>query len=54
MSFVMTDEFSTRITKLLQALVSHDWYRHGSLLFCFQPIFNSMNYGHIIKKMQTK
>ena len=46
-SFVTTDNFSVRITKITSRIgVS----RTHSLLFCFWPIFNSMNYGHISKK----
>ena len=43
------DAFLERVTKLLQGLVS--WTR--SLPFCFWSILNSMNYGHITKKMQN-
>ena len=36
------------LKELLQRLVSHKTH---SLPFCFEPIFNLINYGHIIKKM---
>ena len=45
---VTTDEFSVTVTKItsrIGASLTH------SLLFYFWPIFNSMNYGHIIKRM---
>ena len=44
----MADKFSVRIKKIaLRIGVS----RTHSLPFCFEPIFNSMNYGDIIKRM---
>ena len=47
-SFVMTDEFSVRVTKITSR-IGVAWTH--SLPFSFWPIFNSINYGHIIKKM---
>ena len=46
MSFVMTDDFSVRVTKITSR-TGVSWTH--SLPFCFWPIFNSMNYPHTIK-----
>ena len=47
MSFVMTGEFSVRVTKLLQGLVSHELTAYLSIF----KLFKLMNYGHIIQSM---
>ena len=49
MSFVTTDEFSARVTKLLQGLVSHELTAYRSVFELFL-----MNYDHIIKRMYTR
>ena len=52
--FVMTDEFSVRVTKrFLMFWWWIDVFWTHSLPFCFLFLtnFNSMNYGHIIKWM---
>ena len=45
-SFVTTVEFSVRVTKITSS-IGVSWTH--SLPFCSWLIFNSMNYGHIIK-----
>ena len=47
---VTTDEFSVRVTKPTSR-ISVSWPH--SLAFCFWPVFNSINHGHIIKRMQN-
>ena len=47
MSFVMTDQFSMRVKKYFT-----DWYLMDSEpTLTFKANFNSINYGHIIKRM---
>ena len=43
-SFVVTDGFSVRVTKITST-IGVSWTH--TLPFCFWPIFNSMSYGHI-------
>ena len=50
-SFITTNVFLMRATKITSrtgVLWTH------SLPFCFWPIFNSMNYGHIIKRIYNR
>ena len=46
--YVTTDDFSVRVTKITWR-IGVSW-THG-LLFCFWHISNSINYGHIIKRL---
>ena len=48
MSFVMTYEFSVRVTKVTSRMVSHEL-----TTFLFLTNLNFMNYGHFIESMQT-
>ena len=48
MSFVTTDEFSVRVTKLFQRLVSHEITAY---LFVFNLFSVDINYGRIIIRM---
>ena len=47
--FVTTDEFLVRVTRIISSIVV-SWTH--SLSFCCRPIFNSMNYGHINKRVK--
>ena len=47
--FVTTDEFLVRVTRIISSIVV-SWTH--SLSFCCWPIFNSMNYGHINKRVK--
>ena len=50
-SFVMTDEFSMRVTKITSR-IGVSWTH--SLPFYFLTYLNLMNYDHIIKSMYTR
>ena len=47
-SFVVTDGFSVRVTKITSTIGVSQTH---TLPFCFSPIFNSMSYDHIMKRM---
>ena len=46
--FATTDEFSVRVTKITSVILSHEITAYLSV---FDLFYNSMNYGHIVKRM---